>query len=833
MNLVFMTYNNYYNRIVKKFDTIAEYDSYIGTGGNIQEYYDVQFNPNDGISTEQIVNWGNNKWSPDYLVVYDDTLAANINIQSRWFVIEWIRTRGGQYKAILKRDVLADFKEVVWNAPIFLEKGYIEDTTSPLLYNREGMAVNQIKQSETLLKDETGCGWVVGYVPYDAFSSATTITKDVPVSATANITVAGISNWAYWKNVNTNPSYKYMGTASGDAIVNLKLKNNYASSSRRTWYGYTASFKLDGNNCVATENRNENSNTEPTWYTNWCTPTYFEAMTGTSQSARLSTAGVSAITANIRNNATFKGYVNALLGTDTIEINTQSAIDSLLALDGQIIKDSTSGSYYKIKIVTVSTSSPVNATTGTTAGTNVINFVNNNIVRTGYGVQKYVTGNFGNNEISVAVDANIYAIELDQIFVAATVDIDSTRLHLEDSPYDMFCIPYSDTLKLYDGTDEFTCSKGVAVSIACAIGAESGSGNVYDIQLLPYCPARALVAASSNPSAKIDMSGGSYDLIKAAGTSTKIGAIIWCDHSSFSVNIDSSINPVLDTPEDIKVANECDLYRLCSGNYNGMFEFSPAKSRGLDGFIAECTYKPFTPYIHILPKLKGLYGDNFVSIDDARGLVCGGDFSLPQTTSVWANYELSNKNYQAVFDRQLQNMDVNNSIARQEAIWQLTAGSVSGTAGGAAAGAMVGGIPGAIVGAVGGAAASTFGGIMDYSNLTKRQEEARQYSIDMYNYQLQNIQAIPQSLAKSSALTYNTRFWPFVEYFTCTPTEKDIFKNKIKYNGMTVMAITTLNDFVAGTGHFYKGQIIRLEGLEEDSHIAYVIYEELNKGVYI
>ena len=80
MNLVFMTYNNYYNRIIKKFDTIAEYDAFIGSGGNIQEFYDIQFNPSDGVSTEQIVNWGNNTWTPDYLVVYDDTAQADVAI---------------------------------------------------------------------------------------------------------------------------------------------------------------------------------------------------------------------------------------------------------------------------------------------------------------------------------------------------------------------------------------------------------------------------------------------------------------------------------------------------------------------------------------------------------------------------------------------------------------------------------------------------------------------------------------------------------------------------------------------------------------------------------
>ena len=94
----------------------------------------------------------------------------------------------------------------------------------------------------------------------------------------------------------------------------------------------------------------------------------------------------------------------------------------------------------------------------------------------------------------------------------------------------------------------------------------------------------------------------------------------------------SILNPG-DTALNRKLANECDLLRLVSQNYSAIFEFSPAKSGGVDGFLADCTYKPWSPYIHIMPKLKGLYGDNFVSIDDARGLICGGDMSLPQLSN--------------------------------------------------------------------------------------------------------------------------------------------------------------------------------------------------------
>lgn len=284
-----------------------------------------------------------------------------------------------------------------------------------------------------------------------------------------------------------------------------------------------------------------------------------------------------------------------------------------------------------------------------------------------------------------------------------------------------------------------------------------------------------------------------------------------------------------------KLANECDVVRLVSQNYSAIFEFSPAKSGGVEGFLADCTYKPFAPYIHILPKLKGLYGENFVAIDDARGLICGGDMSLPQLSNAWANYQLNNKTYQEMFDRQIKNIDVQNAVNRQGAIANAIAAPFIGGAGGAMVGAkMSGGNPygaaiGAVVGAIGGGVA---GGI-DAANTFKLLEENKQYTIDMYGYNLQNIQAIPTSLTKTSALTYNTRVWPFIEYCTCTSTEKEALKDKLNYNGMTIMKIGKLKNYTLGEHKFYKGQLIRLPDITEDSHVIYEIYNELNKGVYL
>ena len=281
------------------------------------------------------------------------------------------------------------------------------------------------------------------------------------------------------------------------------------------------------------------------------------------------------------------------------------------------------------------------------------------------------------------------------------------------------------------------------------------------------------------------------------------------------------------------MSNECDVHRLVAQNYSAIFEFSPAKSGGVTGFIADCTYRPWTPYIHVIPRLQGLYGDNFVEIDDARGLICGGDMSLPQLSSEWANYTLQNKTYQEMFDRQIKNMDITNEVKRQEALAGAILGTVQGTTTGAASGAMVGGGYGAIAGAVIGGISSSIGGGLDYTNTLKLMEENKSYAIDMYNYNLQNIQAIPSALTKTSALTYNTRIWPFVEYYTCTATERNAIKDKITYNGMTIMAISKLSDYIESEQHYFKGQLIRLEDANEDGHIVYEIYNELNKGVYI
>ena len=964
MQLLLLHYNNYFNRIIKKENTIADYKA---ADADYKEVSNINFNPGDGINTGLVLGLGQNGSlfegdEFDYLVAYK--VVDNVNvIDSRWFIVEQDRQRAGQYELTLKRDVLADNYADVVNSPIFLEKGFINDVNDPLLYNSESMNLNQIKQFEVPLKDETESGWVVGYIPSDAFPkvepSYDRVEKKVTIPMSADITVNGLNSWKYWTYCSNNPNYKFMADTAGKRKVTVKIRSErkYADSGRSVRCDMiTADYTFYPNSTDAGTYAQKNSGyittstgtlNYPQWYQDYGPVTYKQGVINSNICGKIFDP--------VKNNNAFNSALNTILGTE-IKIDDTAA---LRRLQDKIILDSSTNTYYRISIISTSEGNPITVTSNTTGGQAALNALKN--------AMNYITGAGGSlkgdyTTFTASNSSPSYAIQLTNVGVSLYVDLNSDRAHLNDAPYDMFCIPFSDTLKLKYGETTFTCSKNIALSMATEIARDLGSGTVYDVQLLPYCPNRTLVVNSSSPSVILDLTSVKYDLIKESVTNSPKSAVIWCTESTFQVPISTEsgiiqFEPTTDAPSIIKtqnyytipnditahqgrmaigtmnsnnvlvykvnkstnrvidnslyqtieididgylniytlgkaaspeihidlqdyssadyyyvfwiknvsytaqnmpqisskvritqyysilnpgddaltrkLANECDLVRLVSQNYSAIFEFSPAKSGGVDGFLADCTYKPWAPYIHILPKLKGLYGDNFVSIDDARGLICGGDMSLPQLSNAWANYQLQNKTYQEMFDRQIKNMDVQNDVNRQGALAQAIVAPITGGAAGAAVGAQVGGVYGAIAGAAVGAIGGGVTAGIDYSNTIRMMEENRQYAIDMYSYNLQNIQAIPTSLTKTSALTYNTRVWPFIEYYTCTDAEKDALKDKIKYNGMTIMKVGKLNDYLLGEDNFYKGKLIRLPDVRIDGHMAFEIYNELNKGVYL
>ena len=79
MNLLFLIYNNYFNRIVKKENSLNAYISAAPSVSGEKQYNtitNINFHEGDLIDTEIIINW-DKQWFPDYLVCYEGELSEN------------------------------------------------------------------------------------------------------------------------------------------------------------------------------------------------------------------------------------------------------------------------------------------------------------------------------------------------------------------------------------------------------------------------------------------------------------------------------------------------------------------------------------------------------------------------------------------------------------------------------------------------------------------------------------------------------------------------------------------------------------------------------------
>jgi hypothetical protein len=767
MNLYYLHFNNYYNRIIKKFDTPAEY--------LVESYYDnvftkdIAFNPNDGVTTKQVANI-----PTDTFFDYDYAILVDGNeIKSRWFILEAKRNLNGQFSLMLKRDLFADSYEGVLDAPAFIEKATM-NANDPLIFNKEDMTFNQIKKSETLLKDETKCPWIVGYI---ARNDATGVRQDYNISFTPktsiDFSVESIEDWELYKDYG-NYSTPFVSE------YNCQYRIEYYKDSNtvvRQWFNKNGIKSIDeaynttNSSLIYPDNFYDNSN------------------------------DIIELANQLDNEI-----------PNIFETHTQEQMSEFLNINGKVVYDISTGFVFRIKLIP-STINKLGFIRPDNISVNLYNIFKSKIPQGNeYSFMydcKPITGYFISLEIiSKNISQDTYTLNI------------GDRFNLEEAPYDMFCIPYTNDLEIFEeGELQSATSKEIAFNAAMELARKYGNDaakSLYDLQLLPYCPVRYAIQEDGT----LDVGGNELGITYVLDSNNqKVCPVFFASNDSFTLNI-ALENPIVIT--DYKVESQCDMYRLCSPNYNGVFEFNAAKNYGVSYFNVDCTYKPYNPYIHVNPNFDGLYGKDF---NDSRGLVVGGDFSLPQTTSAWESYQLSNKNFQASFDRQITNMEVNNNIQMSKAVANAAVGVVGGVLGGLTSGGIGGAIAGGVASAVGGAA--------DVAMTKIAQNEAIDYTKDQFGYSLGNIQALPQGLSKTTALVYNNKLFPFLEYYTCTEQEKNALKNKIKYNGMTVMRIGTIREFLQQDKSYIKGKFIRFENIQEDFHYVNELANEFNKGVFI
>ena len=161
------------------------------------------------------------------------------------------------------------------------------------------------------------------------------------------------------------------------------------------------------------------------------------------------------------------------------------------------------------------------------------------------------------------------------------------------------------------------------------------------------------------------------------------------------------------------------------------------------------------------------------------------------------------------------------------------AGAGAGAVTGAAAGPY-GALAGAIIGAAVAGTTSLVGGIVDTITLYQQQREQKSLMIDKYNYELGNIQALPYTLTQIGAMNAISKVFPFVEEYNCTTKELEAFRNKIKYESMTVLRIDTIYNYYNRFDElcYFKGELIRCDELAEETYFFDAVYAELMKGVF-
>ena len=780
-----MNYNNYFNRTYKRHNTLEQYiDASEGHILGVDKPYN--FSINDGVTMEHVFNVTETE-EPNYLLLLEENEQRTI--VSRWFVIDWTKVRGNQYKGLLRRDLLADNYETITTSPSFIEKGYVEPTDSAI-FNKENMNFNQIKTRETLLKDDSNTAWIVGYVAKD----------------------------------HTALSEK---TFTYEPVVDLTISGNHTD--------WTYANLVDGNEHITINPTSPNNNMRFT--TRGPLPSgigefMFNSIGGTyiddAQTLDYWSVNLNEIR-EYRNGDWYSG-INWNTCLDKVLLDNPSwaskdDFDYLSSLVGKTIQ-------FQDGVYTISITA-----NNDTYQDNWSYWASGELYNYLYGILNTAlpSGILGVNRYPVAYRLFIkkFRFTLTQVTnVQGTYkySIPQTTRLLNDAPYKMFCIPYykdgNYLFQVNDTNHRYTLDKDIMLTWSFSIATELGN-SLYDLQILPYCPisnwrGNANVAGifSVNKNENVD-----YTTLLDSENKV-VGVCSWCDVSSKEQFLKYPIEIM-----DYKLENECDMYRLCSPNYASAFEFNPAKNDGVEGYNVRYTYKPYQPFINVAPKFNRLYGKDF---KDNRGLILSGDFSLPIVRDAWINYELNNKNYLVAFDRQIENLESNYSWQKKMGIANAITGTIQGGVSGSMSGALLGGgVVGAVAGGVLGTGASMFGGAMDISMQQNLHNEAIDYTKDNFGYQLQNIQALPNTLNKVSSIISVSKLFPFLEYYTCTNEEKEALENKLKYNGFTIGRIGKIQDYLQQDIQTYvQGQLIRLEG-KFDTHIANEIANEFKKGWYI
>lgn len=764
--LYVLKYNNYYNREIKApLPNVTDYQDYI-----YASLGQTNFNPGDGVATHHDIPLDID--DGDYLIV-----ASGTQVVSRWFIIDHDRIcRGpsaGLYRLQLLRDVIADNYNATLNSTCFIERAIVNDN-NPLIYNSENINTNQQRKSAELLKDDTKMAWLIGFVdreaPKKTISINSTVVADYEMS-----------------------SYKYKEYFTKDANSFTFIDGYvYVTNTQYSSSPFASKFVLDE---YANQTNLGNSTSKGDYkYTD--------------------------------QNGTLKGYIqenglNLALNISTKHslydgISSDSNYNSLLYEKDKIVRDGTD--FYKIG-TKIETHERTYRITEDKDGTYLLTYLTN--------FMKQFSGyKSGTPYFEIYIKYNSLRLTKTPIVEGEyTVNYPAKTEHLinKSAPFDVFCIPYADDMKIKVGTKEVQANKQFAMSIASELSRNLGN-YCYDIQLLPYCPMTGYKVTDNI----FDINSG--DAKRRTAIMKGDQTVYWMFWSTSNEKSFTIQHPI--QVSNKKIQNQCEIYRLCSPNYNGQYAFNVAKNDGVDYFNVDITYLPVSSYIHVVPNLKGLYGN--YSDNSPIGLICKGEFSINSVKEQYIQFMQNNKNYENIFRAEITTNDKSHEL-------QVEQQRIANWLGAAATGGQIGALSEGAVGAGLGVGAGLLTGIageVDINYGNKLYELNKKYKQDVHNYQLDNIKAMPNSLSKVTSYTKNNQLFVVLEKYEATEVEKEaVAQNVIDYS-MNVGVIGKPIDYVYNdwsyngntSRGYFKAQLIKID--LNTYHESDAISTELARGVY-
>lgn len=794
--MVTLYYNPDFKYTNRKIITISEADDAKSTKINV-----VHLDTPDTINGHIVYNLGALPSLPTYLVDNDT--------DRRFFVTGYTQLSGVKYQLSLLRDIISENPSLWQQETAYISAGLATDYNK---YKRWDLPYTNTKVKEDRLNINGKSSFFVYYVNTQSLNESGVLSeKDLKISYT---TIPGITGYDYSvANIaaldnsqlinyagndvgainmvkDVNVSFNWVGDTP---YTKLPLSGRYYDGPYATgkWYKYKMTYNL--------EEPAENSFSYSVLDAEGKEPSYYvdadNALTGNVLHIPMLLKNL--MVYNFQNRVGFfnnygnskydmRDQLKAVITNHFSSLNPQNqeTVSSVDKYVGKIIYNEADK-----KVYTVDKSTSDYQLGGNLHKNEYTAFVNTikNISFPYYFIKDgNSTINYGaddikgyGNFISYTANQSVIRYTLRELGVAIKFDFNfkADKRKLPRSSVRCVNIVSDDT---ENGISDSDIAQTLMLAQTNAINSATDTGKILDVQFLPFS-----MATATNENFKIN--------------DTPIKAMFLdADDLEFHTNM----------ADLTEINKECDTIKIVSPSRASQYLFRPYNNDGIMEFKTKITLRPYNTIIYVRPSTKGLLMYDY---DDKDCLIISEDFSLTAVTSEWANYIYNNRNYNDVFERQIQGREFERTWERkiedaQKKSDEWTSRNISAQK----ASTYTGNLP--IISSVAGAIGTAFQDqtYMQMAQIDRQYNEALyqegiQLSRDLFEMQLENIQSQPIVPSKISTLDAKLLPGVYLEYYSSNPSELQAINDFYKFNGNRVDAYGTFSQYL---GWFVRGKII-------------------------